>query len=57
MMATIMRDMGFFIGGLILYDYFLYKGVIYLHEAIFLLSLTALYILVIFKMEKLESHK
>lgn len=53
MMSTIMRDMAFFIGGLILYDYFLYKGVIYLHEAVLLLMMTGLYILVIVKMEKL----
>lgn len=54
MMSTIMRDMVFFIGGLILYDYFLYKGVIYLHEAVLLLMITGLYILVIVKMEKLQ---
>jgi len=54
MMATIMRDMGFFIVGLILYDYFLFKGVIYFHEAIALFLITVLYVLVIIKMEKLE---
>lgn len=56
-MATIIRDLGFFILALILYDIFLYKGVIYLHEAIALLSIVLLYILVIFKMEKAEVQK
>ena len=44
--------MGFFIVGLILYEALLYKGIIYLHEAIALFMVVVLYIFVIFRMEK-----
>ena len=48
----IYRDMGFFIMALILYDALLYKGVIYLHEAMILLALILVYGLVIAQMNK-----
>lgn len=52
MMATIFRDLGFFILSLVLYEMFLQKGIIYLHEAASLLLITVVYLGVIFKMEK-----
>lgn len=57
MMSTIMRDLGFFIVSLILYDFFLAKGIIYLYEAVLLFLVVFVYIFVIFKMEKLEDSK
>ena len=46
--------MGFFILGLVLYDIMLYKGIIYLHEAIALFLIVILYVFVIFRMEKVN---
>lgn len=56
LMATIMRDMGFLIISLVLYDYFLYKGIIYFHEAVALFLIVVLYILVIVKMDRIDER-
>lgn len=51
-MLSVYRDMGFFLLALVLYFYILQKGVIYLYEALALLSMTVFYIYVVLRMEK-----
>ena len=51
-MMTIYRDLGFFILALILYDVLLYKGIIYLYEAIILVLIVLVYIATIVLMNK-----
>lgn len=52
MMMTIFRDLGFFLAALIIYDYILYKGIIYLDEAFIIVGLISLYAVAIFVLSK-----
>ena len=51
-MIYIYRDLGFFIMSLLLYDLILYKGIIYLSEAVMLLCFVFLYIFVITRINR-----
>lgn len=57
MMVTIMRDMCFIALALLLYDFFLHKGIIYLHEVIALLMIIVFYVFVIIKLAAMDGQK
>lgn len=52
MMITIFRDLGFFAASLILYNFFLSKGIIYIWEALALLLVIVFYVYVVIKMDQ-----
>ena len=50
MMLTIFRDLGFFAISLVFYEVLLFKGIIFLHEALGILGFLGIYVFVIVQM-------